>query len=68
KGPMPGTKGAISIGLEVEDLDAEVARLRDRGVVFQGNVVEDGPVRLAFFADPDGNPVYLSQVKRGIWG
>jgi catechol 2,3-dioxygenase-like lactoylglutathione lyase family enzyme len=68
KGPMPGTKGAISIGLEVDDLDAEITRLRSRGVVFQGTVMEDGPVRLAFFGDPDGNPIYLSQVKRGMWG
>ena len=68
KGPAPGAKGAISIGLEVDDLDTEIARLKARGVVFQGNVSEDGPVRLAFFGDPDGNPLYLTQVKRGSWG
>ena len=67
KGPAPGVKGAISIGLEVDDLDAEMARLKAKGVVFQGNVAEDGPVRLAFFGDPDGNPIYLTQVKRGPW-
>ncbi len=65
--PSPGTKGAISIGLEVDDLDAEIVRLKAKGVVFQGPVVEDGQVRLAFFSDPDGNPIYLTQVKHGAW-
>jgi catechol 2,3-dioxygenase-like lactoylglutathione lyase family enzyme len=67
-GPRPGTKGAISIGLEVDDLDSEIARLKEKGVAFQGNILEDGPVRLAFFGDPDGNSLYLTQVKRGMWG
>jgi catechol 2,3-dioxygenase-like lactoylglutathione lyase family enzyme len=67
-GPKPGTNGAISIGLEVDDLDSEVTRLKEKGVVFLGNVVDDGPVRLAFFGDQDGNPMYLTQVKKGMWG
>ena len=67
-GPSPGTIGSISIGLEVDDLDSEIAMLKGKGVVFKGNILEDGPVRLAFFGDPDGNPFYLTQVKRGMWG
>jgi catechol 2,3-dioxygenase-like lactoylglutathione lyase family enzyme len=67
-GPPPGTKGSISIGLEVDDLDSSVAKLKERGVTFQGKVVDDGPVRLAFFGDPDGNAFYLTQIKRGVWG
>ena len=67
-GPFPGTSGAISIGLEVDDLDSEMAKLKEKGVTFKGKVVEDGPVRLAFFGDPDGNPIYLTQMKKGMWG
>jgi catechol 2,3-dioxygenase-like lactoylglutathione lyase family enzyme len=67
-GPSPGTAGAISIGLEVDDLDSEMTRLKEKGVIFRGRVVEDGPVRLAFFGDLDGNPIYLTQMKKGMWG
>jgi catechol 2,3-dioxygenase-like lactoylglutathione lyase family enzyme len=68
KGPKPGTSGSISIGLEVDNLDATVTELKARGVEFQGNVLDDGPVRLSFFGDPDRNSLYLTQVKRGPWG
>jgi catechol 2,3-dioxygenase-like lactoylglutathione lyase family enzyme len=67
-GPKPGTGGSISIGLEVDNLDATVTELKAKGVEFQGSVMDDGPVRLAFFGDPDGNSLYLTQVKRGPWG
>jgi len=67
-GPKPGTSGSISIGLEVDDLDATISEFKEKRVVFHGKVVEDGPVRLAFFGDPDGNAFYLTQVKRGTWG
>src|SRR5438552_2947153 len=55
-GPKPGQQGALSIGLQVEKLEAAMATLKDRGVTFSPHIVEDGPIRLAFFGDPDGNP------------
>ena len=67
-GPAPGTSGSISIGLEVEDLDAEISKLKEKGVSFQGSVIDDGPVRLVFFGDQDGNRFYLTQIKKGLWG
>jgi hypothetical protein len=39
--------------------------LKAKGVAFS-RVVEDRPTKLAFFTDPDGNPLYLSQTAR--WG
>jgi catechol 2,3-dioxygenase-like lactoylglutathione lyase family enzyme len=58
--PKPGAHGSISIGLEVNQPIAEVALvLANRGVVFHGAIRDDGPVKLAFFADPDGNALYL---------
>jgi catechol 2,3-dioxygenase-like lactoylglutathione lyase family enzyme len=62
-GPQPGSRGALSIGLNVSGtLEEEVEALTRKGVAFQGPIVDDEQVRLAFFADPDGNPLYLCQV------
>ena len=34
-----------------------------RGVEFSGPVLDDTALRLAYFADPDGNPFYLAEMK-----
>jgi catechol 2,3-dioxygenase-like lactoylglutathione lyase family enzyme len=61
-GPRPGAQGSISIGLEVnQPMDEVVQVLSNRGVVFHGPVREDGAVKLALFADPDGNALYLAE-------
>ncbi len=65
RSPAPGTSGAISIGLTIEEpIDETVRRLSEMGVRFRGPVVRDdkGGVALAFFGDPDGNDLYLCQV------
>ena len=46
---------------EVDDLDAEFARLRELGVVFTVEPTQAGPVRIAVFADTCGNLVQLYQ-------
>lgn len=62
--PTPGARGALSIGFDLtEPLDDVVTRLEGRGVTFSGPPRGDGPVRLAFFADPDGNPLYLCEAR-----
>jgi catechol 2,3-dioxygenase-like lactoylglutathione lyase family enzyme len=43
------------------DLDAEVRRLRARGVVFRGEPAELGPIRAVLFEDGCGNLVNLVQ-------
>jgi catechol 2,3-dioxygenase-like lactoylglutathione lyase family enzyme len=60
-GPRPGAQGALSIGLQVADIAGAMADLEGKGIPF-GQVVEDGPIKLAHFSDPDGNPLYLCQV------
>jgi catechol 2,3-dioxygenase-like lactoylglutathione lyase family enzyme len=55
--PKPGS---ISVGFGVDSLDAAMADLKAKGVTFS-RVVEDRPTKLAFFTDPDGNPLYLSE-------
>jgi catechol 2,3-dioxygenase-like lactoylglutathione lyase family enzyme len=65
--PAPGTRGAISIGLSIDEPIAEVVeRLSKQGVQFRGPVVDDaeGGIALAFFGDPDGNDLYLCQLLR----
>lgn len=64
-GPAPGTSGSIQLGLRVDALDEVVRELGGRGVTFDGPIVDDDPVRLAFFRDPDGNSLYLVEYAGG---
>lgn len=63
--PLPGTKGAVQIGLSVsrdEPIEALAARLERRGVNVSP-VLESEDASYIHFADPDGNPIYV-----GDWG
>jgi predicted enzyme related to lactoylglutathione lyase len=63
--PTPGSSGSIQIGFAVGgSLDDAVKELQSRGVVFRGPIVDDVQVRLALFGDPDGNALYLTEVKK----
>ena len=62
--PPPTSPAGLSIGLSVDDLDKAMADLKGKGVAFS-RVVDDAQVKLAFFKDPDGYELYLSQSK---WG
>lgn len=64
KGPQPGKSESISIGFAVDQLDMAVNELKGKGVAFS-RISDDVQVKLAFFTDPDGNPLYLSQ---STWG
>jgi len=61
----PAKSEGISIGFGVDDLTSAMKDLEAKGVAFS-RVVEDRPTKLAFFTDPDGNPLYLSQT--ASWG
>ena len=54
-------QGIPVTAFEVDDLGAEYRRLRDRGVVFNREPTDSGPVRIAIFADPCGHLVQLYQ-------
>ena len=58
--PKQSVRGGLSIGFAVDNLEKEMDRLKAGGVRFSG-VTDDTQVKLAFFTDPDGNPLYLSQ-------
>ena len=63
-GPKPGYSEGISIGFGVVNLEETMEELRQRGVEFS-RTSDDNQVMLAFFTDPDGYHLYLSQSK---WG
>ena len=62
KYPAPGTKGAIVLGLEIDEpIETVVARLTQKGVSIKGSITEDDAGKFASLEDPDGNRMYLWQ-------
>jgi len=53
--------GRNRIQLVVEDLDAEIARLRGAGLPFRSDLVTGPGGRQVLLADPDGNLIELFQ-------
>lgn len=58
----PGKLGSVHIGLEVQELDSAIQLLKSRGVAFQP-IMEEEATRIAYFSDPEGNPLYLIELK-----
>ena len=57
-----GQRFAVSpagLALRVHDVDAVRADLEEKGVEFDGETVQTGVCRMAFFKDPDGNALLL---------
>ena len=61
--PVPG--GWNRIHLIVEDIEAEVARLRDAGAPFRNDIVEGPGGKQILLQDPSGNVVELFQPAGG---
>ena len=60
----PGAPAGF-IGLEVDNIDSEVARLKSKGAVLKVDTFDTPGCRIAVFADPDGNGINLHQMKPG---
>ena len=60
-GAKPGPGGWNRIHLIVDDIDAEVARLRDNGAQFRNDIVDGPGGRQVLVLDPSGNVVELFQ-------
>ncbi len=59
-----GRQGSMAIGLYlVEPIERAVETLAKRGVTFSGPIASDKALSLAHFADPDGNPLYVAEMK-----
>ena len=63
-GRRPGPGGWNRIHLIVEDIEAEVERLRGQGVTFRNEIVKGPGGRQILLDDPSGNPVELFQRRR----
>jgi catechol 2,3-dioxygenase-like lactoylglutathione lyase family enzyme len=48
-----------AIALHTDDVHALRELLESRGVAFSGDTFDTGVCHMAFFADPDGNPLML---------
>lgn len=55
-------QGIPATSFESDDLNAEVALLKSRGVVFTKEPADMGPVRIATFSDTCGNLIQIHQV------
>jgi catechol 2,3-dioxygenase-like lactoylglutathione lyase family enzyme len=60
-GRQPGPGGWNRIHLLVDDINAEVARLRAAGVSFRNDVVTGPGGQQVLIDDPSGNPIELFQ-------
>jgi catechol 2,3-dioxygenase-like lactoylglutathione lyase family enzyme len=60
-GARPGPGGWNRIHFIVDDIDAEVSRLRDAGATFRNEVVEGPGGKQILLQDPSGNVVELFQ-------
>ena len=64
-GSQPGPGGWNRIHLLVDDIDAEVARLRRAGVRFRNDVVTGPGGKQILLDDPSGNPIELFEPAGG---
>ncbi len=55
-------EGIATLALETDDIDAEVARLKEAGVSFHGEIMDNKVCKMAFAFDPSGNMVMLHQI------
>ena len=68
-----GTNKATALTFEVDDIDAEVRELKDKGIFFEhydvegltpkGEIYEGEGMKTAWFKDPDGNILSLFEGK-----
>ena len=73
--PNPSRGGHTQIGFSTDDIEAEVADLKGRGVVFDeydspgfktvNSVADTGDARAAWFKDSEGNTIGLVQLPPG---
>jgi predicted enzyme related to lactoylglutathione lyase len=63
KYPAPGTKGAMMLGLELDEpIEGVIARLSEKGVRMKGPIIRSEAGSFSHLEDPDGNEIYLWEV------
>lgn len=61
---QPSASAGGSVALEVEDLDALIARLKSQGVEFKADNIVSPVCRMAIIVDSEGNSIILHQLNR----
>jgi catechol 2,3-dioxygenase-like lactoylglutathione lyase family enzyme len=56
---LPFTPATNAFGMRVADVAVARSDLEAGGVEFQGDIYDTSVCHMAFFADPDGNPLML---------
>jgi predicted enzyme related to lactoylglutathione lyase len=57
------SRDGTTVAFEVDDLDATIAKLKERGVVFEMDKTESPVCWMAQFRDPDGNKLMVHKRK-----
>ena len=60
----PSDSAGGSVALEVDDLDAEIARLKAAGVRFKAEMIHSPVCRMSVILDSEGNAILLHQLKK----
>jgi predicted enzyme related to lactoylglutathione lyase len=60
----PSADSGGSIALEVEDLDALIARLKSEGVQFKADMIHSPVCRMAVVLDSEGNSIILHELTK----
>ena len=60
----PAAEGTC-IAFEVDNFDAELSRLKSRGVKFAMDIIDTPVCRFAIVSDPDGNQIMIHKRKGG---
>jgi predicted enzyme related to lactoylglutathione lyase len=61
---QPSANAGGSVALEVEDLDALVARLKAEGVEFKNDSIVSPVCRMAIMLDSEGNSIILHELNK----
>lgn len=61
----PSGQSGPSIAFEVEDIQAALAQLKERGARITTDLIETPVCRFFSTADPDGNEITIHQLKAG---
>jgi predicted enzyme related to lactoylglutathione lyase len=60
----PSAAAGGSVAFEVDDLDAEIARLKGEGVTFKAELVPSPVCRMSIILDSEGNSIILHELKK----
>jgi len=63
---QPSAEAGGSIALEVDDLDAEIARLKTEGVRFKADMIHSPVCRMSVILDSEGNAIILHELKKKV--